>query len=141
VNLNYYINKKLKLYLIIGLVNTIFSYINGTFFYFILYENLGAFFVTLVVSIINIFFSFINYKFIFFKTPRKYFFKEYLKINFFQFNMILINTFLLWISIEKLNISIYIIQLILTIINVIISIIINFKFVFKNKFRFKKFIK
>lgn len=138
MNLNNFINKKLKLYLIIGLVNTIFSYINGIFFYFILYENIGAFFVTLVVSIINIFFSFINYKFIFFKTPKKYFFKEYLKINFFQFNMILINTFLLWISIEKLNINIYIIQLILTIINVIISIIINFTFVFKNKLRFKK---
>ena len=138
MNLNNFINKKLKLYLTIGLVNTIFSYINGTFLYFILYENLGAFFVTLLVSIINIFFSFINYKFILFKTPKKYFFKEYLKINFFQFNMILINTFLLWISIEKLNISIYIIQLILTIINVIISIIINFKFVFKNKLNLKK---
>ena len=76
MNLNNFINNKLKLYLIIGLVNTTFSYINGIFFYFILYENIGAFFVTLVVSIINIFFSFINYKFIFFK--------EYIKINFFQ---------------------------------------------------------
>ena len=86
------------------------------FLYFILYENLGAFFVTLLVSIINIFFSFINYKFILFKTPKKYFFKEYLKINFFQFNMILINTFLLWISIEKLNINIYIRSITITII-------------------------
>ena len=148
-NLNSIVKKKnFPKYCIIGLCNTIFSYFSGIlFFYFccqkvtfanhsifyFCYENFGALFVTAVASLINIFFSFLNYKFFFFKTETKYFFTEYLKINFFQFFLIFLNSLMLWILIEKINVNIYFTQFILSIINVIISTIINFKFVFKNK--------
>jgi putative flippase GtrA len=133
-NLNSIVKKKTLLkYFIIGLCNTIFSYFNGILFFYFCYENFGALFVTAVASLINIFFSFLNYKFFFFKTETKYFFTEYLKINFFQFFLIFLNSLMLWILIEKINVNIYFTQFILSIINVIISTIINFKFVFKNK--------
>jgi putative flippase GtrA len=125
--------KNLLKYLIIGLLNTFFSYFIGIFFLYFYYENFGALFVSTAASVINIFFSFCNYKFFFFKTKTKYFFTEYLKINFFQFFLIFLNSLILWILIEKININIYLTQFILSIINVIISTIINFKFVFKNK--------
>jgi putative flippase GtrA len=125
--------KNLHKYLIIGLVNTFFSYFCGIFFLHFYYENFGPLFVAMASSIINIFFSFCNYKFFFFKTKKKYFFNEYLKINFFQFFLILLNSLMLWLLIEKININIYLTQFILITINVILSTIINFKFVFKNK--------
>jgi putative flippase GtrA len=133
-NLNSIVKKKnFPKYCIIGLCNTIFSYFSGILFFYFCYENFGALFVTAVASLINIFFSFLNYKFFFFKTETKYFFTEYLKINFFQFFLIFLNSLMLWILIEKINVNIYFTQFILSIINVIISTIINFKFVFKNK--------
>jgi putative flippase GtrA len=125
--------KSLLKYLIIGLLNTFFSYFSGIFFLYFYYENFGPLFVTIVTSAINIFFSYCNYKFFFFKTKKIYFFSEYLKINFFGFFLLLLNYFMLWLLIEKININIYLTQLILIIINVIASIIINLKFVFKNK--------
>ena len=72
--------KSLLKYLIIGLLNTFFSYFSGIFFLYFYYENFGALFVSAAASVINIFFSFCNYKFFFFKTKIKYFFSEYLKI-------------------------------------------------------------
>jgi len=133
-NLNSIVKKKkLPKYFIIGLCNTIFSYFSGILFFYLYYENFGVLFVTTLASLVNIFFSFLNYKFFFFKTKIKYFFTEYLKINFFQFFLVILNSLMLWILIEKININIYLTQFILIVINVIISIIINFKFVFKNK--------
>jgi len=127
------IKKKILKYLIIGIINSIFAYFIGIFFFYFYYENFGALFVTIIASIINIFFSFCNYKFFFFKTKKKYFFHEYFKINFFQCFLILLNSLMLWILIEKININIYFTQFILIIINISISVIINFKLVFKNK--------
>jgi len=99
-NLNSIVKKKNFLkYFIIGLYNTIFSYFSGILFFYFYYENFGALFVTAVASLINIFFSFLNYKFFFFKTETKYFFTEYLKINFFQFFLIFLNSLMLWILI------------------------------------------
>ena len=125
--------KKIFQYLIIGIINSIFAYFIGIYFFYSYYENLGALFVTILASIINIFFSFCNYKFFFFKTKKNYFFNEYLKINFSQFFLILLNSLMLWVLIEKININIYFTQFILIVINITISTIINFKFVFKNK--------
>jgi putative flippase GtrA len=107
--------KKILQYLIIGIINSIFAYFSGIYFFYFYYENLGALFVTIIASIINIFFSFCNYKFFFFKTKKKYFFNEYLKINFFQLFLILLNSLILWVLIEKININIYFTQFILPI--------------------------
>jgi len=124
--------KKLIKYLLIGILNTIFAYISGIVLFNLFYKDIGAFFLTLLTSIINIFFSLINYKFFYFKTHKKYFFKELLKINFSYIFLFLLNTFLLWFFIEKMNINIYFTQVIIISINILFSITLNFNYVFKN---------
>jgi putative flippase GtrA len=126
-------NKNLIKYLLIGILNTIFSYFSGVFLFSLLYKEIGAFFLTLITTIINILFTFINYKFFYFKTDKKFFFKELLKINFSYILIFLLNFILLWFLTDKINLTIYITQIIIILINIIISIKLNFNYVFKNK--------
>ena len=126
-------NKNLIKYLLIGILNTIFSYFSGVFLFSLLYKEIGAFFLTLITTIINILFTFINYKFFYFKTHKKYFIKELLKINLSYISIFLLNVVLLWFLTEKFNLSIYFTQAIIIFINIIISIKLNFSYVFNNK--------
>jgi putative flippase GtrA len=126
-------NKKLIKYLSIGILNTTFSYISGVFLFSLLYKEIGAFFLTLITTITNILFTFINYKFFYFKTHKKYFFKELLKINFSYILIFLLNFILLWFLTDKINLTIYLTQIVIIFTNIIISIKLNFNYVFKNK--------
>jgi putative flippase GtrA len=126
-------NKNLIKYLLIGILNTIFSYISGVFLFSLLYKEIGAFFLTLITTIINILFTFINYKFFYFKTHKKFFFGELLKINLSYILIFLLNFILLWFLTDKINLTIYLTQIIIILINIIISIKLNFNYVFKNK--------
>ena len=126
-------NKNLIKYILIGILNTIFSYISGVVFFNLFYKEVGAFLLTLLTTITGVFFTFINYKFFYFKTHKKYFFKELLKINFSYMFIILLNTFLLWFFTEVIYQNIYFTQLLIIVINIVISIKLNFKYVFKNK--------
>jgi hypothetical protein len=126
-------NKNLTKYILIGILNTIFAYISGVVFFNLFYKEIGAFLLTLLISTVNIFFTFINYKFFYFKTHKKYFFKELLKINFSYIFIILLNTCLLFFFTEKINLNIYFTQIVIISINVAISIKLNFCYVFKNK--------
>ena len=126
-------NKNLIKYLLIGILNTIFAYISGVFFFYLFYKDIGVLLLTLLTTIINIFFTFINYKFFYFKTHKKYFIKELLKINLSYISIFLLNVVLLWFLTEKFNLSIYFTQAIIILINIIISIKLNFSYVFKNK--------
>jgi|LauGreSBDMM110SN_4_FD.fasta_scaffold240969_2 putative flippase GtrA len=126
-------NKNLIKYLLIGILNTIFAYISGVVFFYLFYKDIGVLLLTLLTTIINIFFTFINYKFFYFKTHKKYFIKELLKINLSYISIFLLNVVLLWFLTEKFNLSIYFTQAIIILINIIISIKLNFSYVFKNK--------
>jgi hypothetical protein len=126
-------NKNLTKYILIGILNTIFAYISGVVFFNLFYKEIGAFLLTLLISPVNIFFTFINYKFFYFKTHKKYFFKELLKINFSYIFIILLNTCLLFFFTEKINLNIYFTQIGIIGINLAISIKLNFYYVFKNK--------
>jgi len=126
-------NKNLIKYILIGILNTIFAYINGVVFFNLFYTEVGAFLLTLLTSTVNIFFTFINYKFFYFKTRKKYFFQELLKINFSYIFIILLNTCLLFFFTEKINLNIYFTQVLIIGINVVLSIKLNFYYVFKNK--------
>lgn len=126
-------NKNLIKYILIGIYNTIFAYISGVVFFNLLYKEVGVFLLTLLTSTVNIFFTFINYKFFYFKTHKKYFFKELLKINFSYIFIILLNTLLLFFFIEMIYLNIYFTQTLIIGINVAISIKLNFNYVFKNK--------
>ena len=126
-------NKNLIKYILIGVLNTIFAYINGVVFFNLFYKEVGAFLLTLLTTIVNVFFTFINYKFFYFKTHKKYFFKELFKINLSYIFIILLNTFLLWLFTEKIYLSIYFTQTLIIVINILISIKLNFYYVFKNQ--------
>jgi len=126
-------NKNLIKYLLIGILNTIFAYISGVVFFYLFYKDIGVLLLTLLTTIINIFFTFINYKFFYFKTHKKYFIKELLKINLSYISILLLNVFLLWFLTEKINLSIYFTQAIIIVTNIILSIKLNFSYVFKNK--------
>ena len=125
-------NKNLIKYILIGILNTIFAYINGVVFFNLFYTEVGAFLLTLLTSTVNIFFTFINYKFFYFKTHKKFFLKELIKMNTSYFLIFFLNFLLLWFLIEKLLMNIYIVQFLIIIINIVISIKINFNYVFKN---------
>ena len=126
-------NKNLIKYLLIGILNTIFAYISGVVFFYLFYKDIGVLLLTLLTTIINIFFTFINYKFFYFKTHKKYFIKELLKINLSYISIFLLNVVLLWFLTEKINLLIYFTQAIIIFINIILSIKLNFNYVFKNK--------
>jgi hypothetical protein len=68
--------KDLTIYIVIGIINTIFAYINGIFFFKIFYIGFGALLVTTITSVTNIFFSFVNYKIFYFKTHKNTFLKN-----------------------------------------------------------------
>ena len=132
-NLNFlFKRKKVIKYIILGLINTTFAYFNGIFFFNFFYKDFGALFVTTVTTLINIFFTFINYKFFYFRTHKKFFLKELIKMNTSYFFIFFLNFLLLWFLIEKLLMNIYIVQFLIIIINILISIKINFNYVFKN---------
>jgi hypothetical protein len=126
-------NKNLIKYLSIGILNTIFAYISGVVFFYLFYKDIGVLLLTLLTTIINIFFTFINYKFFYFKTHKRYFIKELLKINLSYIFIFLLNVVLLWFLTEKFNLSIYFTQAIIIFINITISIKLNFSYVFNNK--------
>jgi len=119
-------------YLLIGTLNTIFAYVSGIILFNLFYKDIGALFLTLLTIIISVFFSLTNYKFFYFKTHKKYFFKEFFKINFSYTFLFLLNTILLWFFIEKINFNIYFTQIIIICINIVLSIKLNFNYVFKN---------
>jgi len=124
-------NKNLFKYLLIGTLNTMFAYTNSILIFNLFYKNVGALLVTLIASIINIFFSLVTYKFFYFKTQKKFFFKELIKINISYIIIFIINSIMLWVLIEKIEINIYITQLFIIFFNITISILINFNYVFK----------
>ena len=126
-------NKNLIIYLLIGLLNTLFAYISGIVFFNLFYKDIGALLLTLLTTIINIFFTFINYKFFYFKTHKKYFFKELIKINFSYIFIFLLNFILLWFMTEKINLNIYFTQIIIVGINILLSFKLIFSYVFKIK--------
>lgn len=126
-------NKSLIKYLLIGILNTIFAYVSGVVFFYLFYKDIGVLLLTLLTTIINIFFTFINYKFFYFKTHKKYFIKELLKINLSYISIFLLNVILLWFLTEKVNLAIYFTQGIIIFVNIIILIKLNFSYVFKNK--------
>jgi putative flippase GtrA len=126
-------NKSLIKYLLIGILNTIFAYVSGVVFFYLFYKDIGVLLLTLLTTIINIFFTFINYKFFYFKTHKKYFIKELLKINLSYISIFLLNVVLLWFLTEKVNLAIYFTQGIIIFVNIIILIKLNFSYVFKNK--------
>jgi len=124
---------KKKIYLIVGLINTIFGYFIGILNYILFYKLIGIFFLSLLNNIISITFSFLTYKYFVFKTKNKFFLSEYLKSYIVYGLAFIVGTFFLWLTLEVIKFDIFLAQFITIGLTVIFSYIGNNYFTFKEK--------
>jgi hypothetical protein len=129
--------KKFSNYLIIGLINTLFGYFAGVFFFIVFENKFNLTTIVLFSSLLSIFFSFYMYKIFYFKTGYNFFFNELIKsyvsyIFIIAFSIILIN-----FLVKILSINFFLSQLISNICIIVLSIYMQFFFIFKKKNNFK----
>lgn len=127
------IDDKKKIYLIVGLINTIFGYFIGILNYILFYKLIGIFFLSLLNNILSITFSFLTYKYFVFKTKNKFFLSEYLKSYIVYGLAFIVGTFFLWLTLEVIKFDIFLAQFITIGLTVIFSYIGNNYFTFKEK--------
>lgn len=125
------VNKKIK-FIIAGSINTCFGYFIGILNFIIFYPKLNIIIISVLNNFLAISFSFLTYKFFVFKTKKTNWKTEYIKSYVVYLFVFLINTIVLWFSIEKMNLNIYISQAIAIIASVIISFVGHNKFTFRN---------
>ena len=99
-------------YLIIGLINTIFGYFIGVFFFIIFKSKLSLITIVLFSSLLSIFFSFCMYKIFFFKTKYKFFFNELIKSYLSYIFIIAFNIILMYFLVKIININFFLSQFI-----------------------------
>ena len=119
-------------YIIIGSVNTAVGYFIGILAYKILLFPLGIWMVGLVANIFSISFSFVTYKLLVFQTPGNWL-REYLKCYVVYGTTALVGTALLWLFVERLNITIWISQGLIIGITVMLSYLGHKEITFKSK--------
>jgi putative flippase GtrA len=121
--------KKIK-YLLIGSINSIFTYFSTILIYNYFYQELGVIFIGIISSIINVTFSFLNYKINIFYVSKKWFL-ELLKYIISNLYLSILSISLLYIFVEWCNFSIYLSQFICIGVVIISGYILNTKFTFK----------
>ena len=121
--------KKIK-YLLIGSINSIFTYFSTILIYNYFYQELGVIFIGIISSIINVTFSFLNYKINIFYVSKKWFL-ELIKYIISNLYLSILSISLLYIFIEWCNFSIYLSQFICISVVIISGYIINTRFIFK----------
>lgn len=126
------VNSQKLRYLFVGGVNTIFGYFCGVALYKMLVPGFNTATAALIANILAITFSFLTYKIFVFKTKGNWF-SEYLKAFVVYGSVALVAIFLLWIFIEKLNISIWLAQGLVTVLTIIVSYIGHARFTFKHR--------
>lgn len=124
-------NQKQKIkYLLIGSINSIFTYFSTILIYNYFYQELGVIFIGIISSIINVTFSFLNYKINIFYVSKKWFL-ELIKYIISNLYLSILSISLLYIFIEWCNFSIYLSQFICISVVIISGYIINTKYIFK----------
>lgn len=102
-------NSHHKRYLIVGITNTILGYLIGVLAYNFLYGFIDIVIIGIISSIISISISFATYKIYVFKTNGNWF-REYLKAYVVYGVSAFVSIGLLWLFVEKMNMSIWIAQ-------------------------------
>lgn len=116
-------------YLMVGGVNTLAGYLFGVGAYKLLLGYIGIWGVGLVANLLAITFSFVTYKLLVFKTSGKWL-AEYLKCYVVYGAMALVGIFLLWLFVEKMQISIWLAQGLIIVCTVFLSYLGHKKFTF-----------
>ncbi len=119
-----------KKYLIIGFLNTIFTYFISLAIYLIFQNKIGLIASGIIANLLCIKFSFWMQRIYVFKSKNIWIY-EYIKSNIAYGSLSVMNVILMYIMVKYLNISIWIGQLILIPISVLISYSINHNYTFK----------
>ena len=134
--MNFIINiyKKIpKKFLLVGLLNTIFSYFTGIINYFLFFNYIGIVGIGILNNIVNITFAFIMFKNYVFKTRNTNWFFEYLRSYVVYGVKGIVGIFVLWLSISIFNLNIYISQAIAMLVTIFLSYTGHKNFTFKVK--------
>ena len=117
-------------FIIIGGLNTIIGYFVVAFTYTLLSSKVGIITIGIISNIIAITIAFTLHKIFVFKTKGNWL-KEYLRSYITYASIGILGIFLLWLFVEKLNLSIWISQGIIILITVVISFFGHKKITFK----------
>lgn len=120
-----------KRFLIVGIINTIFGYFIGVFSLYFFLEKFHVVLIAIINNFITISFAFILLKKFVFPTKNKSWLIEYIR-SFIVYGLkAVIGIFILWISVDLLNLNIFLSQG--------LSMLITFFFTYKahKKFTFK----
>ena len=123
---------KIRLYLVVGLINTLISLILGILIFKILSNFNNVLFSSVIWFISSTLVSFLSLKFFVFKTKKKFLFQELKKNYKLQISIFLIS-YLLLILLLKFSINLIIAQSIVIINASLISLTYNFIYVFYNR--------
>lgn len=96
-------------YVIVGGINTAAGYLIGILVYKFLFEQFGIWLVGLVSNILSISFSFVTYKQLVFKTSGNWV-REYFRCYVTYGALALAGMFLLWMFVQRLNLTIWVAQ-------------------------------
>lgn len=123
--------EKIFSYVVIGIINTIFSYFSFIYFYFLFKNFVDLFFITLFSAMLNILFSFFNMKYFYFKTKNFQFFNELKKYYILYIFLFLASYAILFYGIKVYEINIFIVHFINIVVNFMLSYLLNHIWVFK----------
>lgn len=129
----FYLTSQRKFYLkfiIVGTINTLFSYISGLVVYPLLERYFHITLISVIISIINITFSFVTQKLFIFRNSGNIFI-EYFKCYITNFIFIIFSTILLTIFVKILSIPFYISYTIQTTLGVLLIYFMHTRFTFK----------
>jgi putative flippase GtrA len=107
-------------YLTVGLLNTIIGYLAGVLIYKVFYGSISILLIATVSNIISISISFTTYKIYVFKTNGNWL-REYLKAYVVYGLSALSSILLLWLLVEKNEMSIWVAQALTVVFTVFIS--------------------
>ena len=125
------LNEIPKKFMIVGIINTIFSYLIGLLNYFLFYSKIGIIGVGFLNNIIAITFSFTLLKFFVFKTTNINWFLEYIRSYVVYGIQGLAGILILWVCVSFFNINIFFSQAISILTTVLLSYFGHKKFTFK----------
>ena len=119
-------------YLAVGGINTLVGYGIGVVLYKLFGGAIHIFIIGIAANILSISFSFITYKTLVFRTVGHWL-KEYFKAYVVYGGLAILGILLLWLFVDKMNLSIWMAQGLVTALTVIVSYIAHARFTFRAK--------
>ncbi len=95
-------------FLVVGFINTLFAYFFGIVNFNLFYDLFGIIFIGITNNIVGITFSFVLFKLFVFKTKKTNWFHEYLRSYVVYGIKGIVGIFVLWLTIEVFEWSIYV---------------------------------